>query len=724
MLRGKKQQIILDRFFFILTVPLCILIKIIINNNEHSPWERIEPFYTKYNGKFISERLQKYASMISNMDMNIGRILKHIDDVGIAENTFIIFTSDNGPENEAGSAGKFKGQKRLLAEGGIRVPAIIQWKGKIAAGTTTDKFALTTDLFPTFLHIARIRMPSQNRIDGVSFLPMILNVGRSQREIVLQGDERVIMWYTHSIGIPKLAAAQSHGFKLMWNDYEGRPSKNLPPPLRLFDMRSDPYENNNLLKLFKEEDICRDAAKWASTPQSWRELETLSRGNLNSKDLVSIHKLFEHLRLKLHFFRFIGERDWAIFHSNKQHETDMTCSIRKSSEFLLSLSSHILSPEFCGESAYAETGPPFCRCSISNCSSFWFSNQVEGWTRGQIPMGLSYFSPVDYSEYSLFSYLQRILEWSRYNPPCKTLSDTSNKRFLDLPLMTPHCLLQSVQKNSSYWAEGEIFGDEWKQHCVQRIHRRRDKSIYLSGHGCGTDAPLVTINHVAMQIPLSICPKSLTKAAKQHIFDDNFMMFVLSDLIYGQSSMATPFDTSISHNHPRKIGIIDVVAATYIANSAATIQSNLVRSPAELSNTLNDIINGPIWGTISFFERRIHSKQLQYLVIPLQFEANDWTITIVNLSKSQRNKHKAIIFGQKSTVEQISIIKSMILAIVSASTKETNHELSLIQKDINEHLPRQWTAVCILYIMNSNQHIFQVLIFFQFFFSYFSKSNN
>ena len=63
------------------------------------------------------------------MDYNIGRLVSLVDSLGIAENTLIFFTSDNGPENEAGSAGPFKGRKRLLAEGGMRVPAIAQWTG-------------------------------------------------------------------------------------------------------------------------------------------------------------------------------------------------------------------------------------------------------------------------------------------------------------------------------------------------------------------------------------------------------------------------------------------------------------------------------------------------------------------------------------------------------------------------------------------------------------------
>lgn len=123
-----------------------------------SPWEPIAPFYSHYEKIYGASIKGKYASMIANMDMNIGRLLACVDSLGIAENTLIMFTSDNGPENDAGSAGGFKGQKRLLAEGGIRVPFIAQWKGRIQAGAISDKFAITTDIFPTFLNAAKVNM--------------------------------------------------------------------------------------------------------------------------------------------------------------------------------------------------------------------------------------------------------------------------------------------------------------------------------------------------------------------------------------------------------------------------------------------------------------------------------------------------------------------------------------------------------------------------------------
>lgn len=97
---------------------------IILIRSCDSPWEEISPYYEQYNKKFSTNRLQKYASMISNMDANIGRLLSVLDELDIARDTIVLFTSDNGPEGEAGSTGPFSGRKRTVTEGGYVISRI------------------------------------------------------------------------------------------------------------------------------------------------------------------------------------------------------------------------------------------------------------------------------------------------------------------------------------------------------------------------------------------------------------------------------------------------------------------------------------------------------------------------------------------------------------------------------------------------------------------------
>lgn len=123
-----------------------------------------------------------YAGMVSRMDRDLGRLRDLIDELGLAEETLIIFTSDNGPEYEKqdrffNSNGPFRGGKRDLYEGGIRVPFVAVWPGTIEAGTRSDHPSAFWDLLPTACDIAGVE-PSQSDLDGISYLPTLL--GRAQ----------------------------------------------------------------------------------------------------------------------------------------------------------------------------------------------------------------------------------------------------------------------------------------------------------------------------------------------------------------------------------------------------------------------------------------------------------------------------------------------------------------------------------------------------------------
>ena len=158
----------------------------------HGPWEKISPYDTWYKPNMWEgrdSRNAKYATMVSSMDANIGRLRKAIVDLGIERTTLIVFLSDNGPEELAGSAGPYKGRKRSLFEGGIRVPCIWQWKGVIPENQRADFFGLSTDLFPTFIEAAGIEKPPHVRIDGISLLALL-----TAKEKVKKGDERTVTW--------------------------------------------------------------------------------------------------------------------------------------------------------------------------------------------------------------------------------------------------------------------------------------------------------------------------------------------------------------------------------------------------------------------------------------------------------------------------------------------------------------------------------------------------
>lgn len=114
-----------------------------------------------------------YKTLVSSMDKSLGSLLDAVRDLGIEEDTFIVFTSDNGPENGSGTGGIFREGKRSLMEGGVRVPTFFQWKGVIPPHSYCSFFGGLTDLLPTFLEVAGIDRPAGMRFDGISVLPVL-----------------------------------------------------------------------------------------------------------------------------------------------------------------------------------------------------------------------------------------------------------------------------------------------------------------------------------------------------------------------------------------------------------------------------------------------------------------------------------------------------------------------------------------------------------------------
>jgi arylsulfatase len=132
-----------------------------------------------------------YAAMISTLDEEVGRIIQKLKELHVYDNTIIVFTSDNGPAANAGvdgpwfdSGGPFKSEagwgKGFVHEGGIRMPFLIQWPGKIKSGSASNHVAATWDFMPTLCQIIGIAAPGGS--DGISYLPEVLNDNAHQKK--------------------------------------------------------------------------------------------------------------------------------------------------------------------------------------------------------------------------------------------------------------------------------------------------------------------------------------------------------------------------------------------------------------------------------------------------------------------------------------------------------------------------------------------------------------
>ncbi|WP_286272869.1 sulfatase-like hydrolase/transferase [Thalassotalea hakodatensis] len=131
----------------------------------HEPLHRVEAFKDQ-------SKAGMYGEMIMETDWSVGVIMDKLVELGIDDNTLVIFTSDNGPFRQ-GSAGDFRGGKGLTTMGGQRVPFIAYWPEVIPKGQVSDEMAMGIDFFPTVLDIAGIPMPTDRTIDGKNIMPLL-----------------------------------------------------------------------------------------------------------------------------------------------------------------------------------------------------------------------------------------------------------------------------------------------------------------------------------------------------------------------------------------------------------------------------------------------------------------------------------------------------------------------------------------------------------------------
>jgi arylsulfatase A len=183
-----------------------------------------------------------YTDVIEEIDWSVGEVLGKLEELGILENTLVVFSSDNGPwlvmEEMSGTAGILREGKQYTFEGGQRVPTLAMWPDVIPAGIEYKDMALMMDWFPTFVEVAGAEMPGDRDYDGESILPVLKGeLTQKQREF-LYYDMGQLQCYRN--GDWKL--------KLPWEGFEGVPWKKGVPPhdTLLFNLKSDPGEQNNL----------------------------------------------------------------------------------------------------------------------------------------------------------------------------------------------------------------------------------------------------------------------------------------------------------------------------------------------------------------------------------------------------------------------------------------------------------------------------------------------
>lgn len=224
------------------------------------PENLIEPFIgkfgqeTPFTGKGLPDKFRigaympqdnpkaAFAAMVTLLDSQVGDIMQTLEEEGLADNTIVVFASDNGPHIEAGatpgyfgSSGGFRGVKRDLYEGGIHIPFIVRWDGKVKPGSVSEHVSAFWDFLPTMADV--LGVSDDHHTDGISFLPELTGEG-------IQEEHDYLYWEYHRAGGRQ--AVRKGNWKAVAYGVEG--GRNI----ELYDLSSDPSESRDLAEQYPE----------------------------------------------------------------------------------------------------------------------------------------------------------------------------------------------------------------------------------------------------------------------------------------------------------------------------------------------------------------------------------------------------------------------------------------------------------------------------------------
>lgn len=217
-------------------------------NVPHYPMAAQNRFVEMY--KDMPEPRRRYAAMVGGLDEAVGRIMAAVRDHGLTRDTLVFFTSDNGaadasPREEGGGSNlPYRGYKRSLFDGGIRMPAIVRWPGVVPAGETRSQPVITMDFYATVAEVAGAALPTDRTIDGRSWMPIF-------RDAKAPGHEALFFkWEIQD-------AVRAGRWKVVRNGILGRKDKQTlrakgEDAIFLADLEADPGEKTNLRRKHPE----------------------------------------------------------------------------------------------------------------------------------------------------------------------------------------------------------------------------------------------------------------------------------------------------------------------------------------------------------------------------------------------------------------------------------------------------------------------------------------
>lgn len=210
-------------------------------NCPHTPLEVPKEYHDRYRGGSLGQVTEKLYGMVANIDDNLGRLFGKMSELGLDEDSIVVFLTDNGPQQERYN-GVLRGRKGTVYDGGIRVPCLIRWPGKFERGRKVDRVAAHIDLAPTLLDACGISPPDNVAFDGMSLLPLL-------RTEQATWPERLLFFQWHRGDEPqkhRACAVRGPRYKLVQPEGSFGKSK-FEPAWALYDMSADPGERNNVI---------------------------------------------------------------------------------------------------------------------------------------------------------------------------------------------------------------------------------------------------------------------------------------------------------------------------------------------------------------------------------------------------------------------------------------------------------------------------------------------
>ncbi|HBE42251.1 MAG TPA: hypothetical protein DDW27_13785 [Bacteroidales bacterium] len=245
----------------------------------HTPIQAKEEIIEKYRQKtgLDCHNDPDYAAMIQSVDESVARVNQTLGELGLSENTVLIFFSDNGGHGTYTCQRPLRGGKGMFYEGGIREPMFVYWPGKVKPGSVCDVPVISTDFYPTFLEIAGIEKPDNYVLDGISILSLLKGEKSTERDKLfwhfpaylesysgLKQDSRDTTFRTRPVSVIRKDDWKLLLFYEEWVLGGGREMISGNNSVELYNLTNDISERNNLcnLEVNKRDELLKDLLEW------------------------------------------------------------------------------------------------------------------------------------------------------------------------------------------------------------------------------------------------------------------------------------------------------------------------------------------------------------------------------------------------------------------------------------------------------------------------------